>query len=157
MAGDRGDEVSDDQLEVIIHDLLDLYGYDFRGYSKPSFKRRLAQLIGRDRFSNFASFRLRLKGDKGYLDRFIEQITVNVSEMFRDPAFILTLSEKVLCELAAPPVIRIWHAGCSTGEEVYSMAILLHEAGLLERSLLYATDISGLALEKFSKGGYSSL
>jgi chemotaxis protein methyltransferase CheR len=87
-----------------------------------------------------------------YLKRFVEEITVNVTEMFRDPTFYSVLRNKVIPELAVKPFIRIWHAGCSTGEEVYSMAILLCEAGLLHKSLLYATDINPGVVERASSG-----
>src|SRR3954467_756142 len=106
MTSERGIDLSDDQLEVIIHDLLDLYGFDFRGYSKPSLKRRLSRLISHDRFSSFAAFRFGLKEDKEYVDRLVEQITVSVTEMFRDPGFFRVLREKVLSELSFLPVIR---------------------------------------------------
>jgi chemotaxis protein methyltransferase CheR len=81
-------------------------------------------------------------GDELFFNTFLEEVTVNVTEMFRDHAFFKALRKDIIPELSTHPVIRIWHAGCSTGEEVYSMAILLKEAGLLERSLLYATDIN---------------
>src|SRR4051812_29187587 len=93
---DRRIDLSDDQLEVILHDLLDLYGYDFTGYSKTSLRRRVARLFSHDRFQTFADFRLRLKDDKAYHGRLVEQMTVSVTEMFRDPAFHRALREKVL-------------------------------------------------------------
>src|SRR5690606_30025076 len=92
------------------------------------------------------------KNDPEYFSRFVEQITVNVTEMFRDAGFYKSLREEVLPLLATWPLIRIWHAGCASGEEVYSMAILLHEANLLNKSLLYATDINPAMLEKVRQG-----
>jgi chemotaxis protein methyltransferase CheR len=151
---ERRIDLSDAQLEVILHDLLDLYGYDFTGYSKSSLRRRVARVVAHDRFESFAAFRFRLKDDEGYLARLVEQITVNVTEMFRDPLFHRIVRERVLPDLASYPAIRIWHAGCSTGEEVYSIAIMLHEAGLLERSQIFATDISPAVLDKFRFGTY---
>lgn len=145
-------QLSDRELEVILQDLLDQYGYDFINYSRASLKRRIVRLISNDRFVSFAEFRYRLRNDREYFNRFVEQITVNVTEMFRDAGFYKTLREQVLPVLATWPMIRIWHAGCSTGEEVYSMAILLHEANLLSRSLLYATDINPAVLEKVRAG-----
>jgi chemotaxis protein methyltransferase CheR len=147
-------ELEDSQVEVIISDLMDSYGYDFANYSRASLKRRIMRLILMDRFVSFAEFRFRLKNDPHYLARFIEEITVNVTEMFRDPHFYATLRKKVLPDLASKPIIRIWHAGCATGEEVYSMAIILHEANLLSRSLLYATDINPSVLERVRDGIY---
>jgi len=141
-------------VEVLLRDLIDLYGYDFTNYSRPSLKRRIARLMLLDNFSDFNRFEYRVRNDPQYFDRFVEQITVNVTEMFRDPLFYKTIREQVLPALAHHAGIRIWHAGCSTGEEVYSMAILLQEAGLLHKSLLFATDINPVVLEKVKTGIY---
>src|ERR1044071_6074919 len=115
--------LSDAELELVLNDVLDLYGYDFMSYSHASLKRRIIRLISNDRFPSFAEFRFRLKKDKAYFNRFVEQITVNVTEMFRDTTFFRTLRDDIIPVLATRPLIRIWHAGCSSGEEVYSMAI----------------------------------
>lgn len=155
MAENGGIQLSDADLEIILNDLIELYGYDFTNYSQASLKRRITRLMSNDRVLSFAEFRYRIKSDKVYFQRFIEQITVNVTEMFRDVAFYKSLREDVLPILATRPMIRIWHAGCSTGEEVYSMAILLHEANLLNKSLLYATDINPAVLEKVRAGIFS--
>jgi chemotaxis protein methyltransferase CheR len=144
--------IRDEEVEILLADMLDTYGYDFHDYSKASLKRRIDRLFTLDKFPSFAEFRYRIKNDEAYLKRFVEEITVNVTEMFRDPSFYQTLQKEVLPKLATYPLIRIWHAGCSTGEEVYSMAILLHEAGLLQKSLLYATDINPDVLEKAKEG-----
>lgn len=144
--------LSDEQVEMILHDVARQYGYDFLSYSRASVKRRIARLISNDRFPSFAEFRFRVLRDKDYIKRFVEQITVNVTEMFRDVSFYKTLRDEVLPVLATSPLIRIWHAGCSTGEEVYSMAILLHEANLLNKALLYATDINPTVLETVRSG-----
>lgn len=154
MSVEQGVPISDLEVEVILNDVFEIYGYDFTNYSKASLKRRIIRLVAQDRLPSFAEFRYKLRSDKGYLQHFIEQITVNVTEMFRDVSFYKMLREKVIPVLATWPVIRIWHAGCSTGEEVYSMAILLHEANLLEKSLLYATDINPSVLAKVRYGIY---
>ena len=147
--------LSEKEMEVIINDVVDKYGYDFSEYSKASMMRRINYLFITDRFVSFAEMRYRIKNDEQYLPRFIECITVSVTEMFRDPHFYRALAADVLPVLATYPLIRIWHAGCATGEEVYSMAIMLKEANLLHKSLLYATDISPVALEKAINGIYS--
>lgn len=147
-----GIQPTDDEVDQILSDVFELYGYDFTNYSKASIKRRLIRLIANDRFPSFAEFRFRLRDDKEYFKRFLEQVTVNVTEMFRDASFYRTVREEVLPVLATWPLIRIWHAGCSTGEEVYSMAILLHEANLLNKSLLYATDINPAVLQQMRTG-----
>lgn len=144
--------IQDEEVEILINDLFELYGYDFTGYSRASIKRRFNRLFILDGFPSFAEFRYRLKVDGSYLKRFVEEITVNVTEMFRDPLFYKTLREEVIPNIATKPFIRIWHAGCSTGEEVFSMAIMLQEANLLHKALIYATDINPNVLEKARKG-----
>lgn len=144
--------IQDDEVEVLINDLVELYGYDFAGYSRASIKRRMNRLFILDSFPSFAEFRYRLKNDSSYLKRFVEEITVNVTEMFRDPSFYKTLREEIIPNIATKPFIRIWHAGCSTGEEVFSMAIMLKEANLLHKTLIYATDLNTNVLEKARKG-----
>ena len=144
--------IREEEIQLLLNDLLDTYGYDFTDYSKASLKRRIVRLLTIDKFPSFAEFRYKIKNDELYLKRFVEEITVNVTEMFRDPSFYKTLRTEVLPVLATYPLIRIWHAGCSTGEEVYSMAILLQEANLLQKSLLYATDINPDVLEKAKAG-----
>lgn len=144
--------VSDYQLSLLLTDLLEIYGYDFTSYAKASLKRRINRLYTLDRFPSFAEFRYRVRSDESYFDRFIQQLTVNVTEMFRDPHFYQTLKTEVFPVLATYPFIRIWHAGCSTGEEVYSTAILLKEANLLHKSILYATDINPEVVKKAASG-----
>lgn len=144
--------IKDEEVAILLNDLLEIYGYDFTDYSKASLKRRINRLFSLDKFPSFAEFRYRIRTDEDYLKRFVEEITVNVTEMFRDPSFYATLRKEVLPVLATYPLIRIWHAGCSTGEEVYSMAILLQEANLLHKSLLYATDLNPDVLEGAKTG-----
>ncbi|SFW76824.1 CheR family methyltransferase [Chitinophaga sancti] len=144
--------LKDEEVNILLNDLLEQYGYDFTDYSFASVKRRLQRVYINDRFPSFAEFRYRVIKDSTYLTYLMEQITVNVTEMFRDPAFFLALRKQVLPVLATYPFIRIWHAGCSTGEEVYSMAILLKEMNLLHKSVIYATDINESVLEKARKG-----
>jgi chemotaxis protein methyltransferase CheR len=144
--------VDDQQISLLLTDLLDLYGYDFTSYTKASLKRRINRLYSLDRFPSFAEFRYKVRSDENYFNRFIEQVTVNVTEMFRDPLFFQALKNEVLPVLATYPFIRIWHAGCSTGEEVYSTAIFLKEANLLHKSLLYATDINPEVVKKAASG-----
>lgn len=146
--------IRDEELDVLLNDLVDSYGYDFTAYARSSLKRRIARLMSLDRIPSYAELRYRLLHDKTYVPRFVEELTVNVTEMFRDATFYRTLREKVLPLLATYPLIRIWHAGCATGEEVYSMAILLEEAGLLHKSLLYATDLNPQVLVTARRGIY---
>lgn len=147
--------ITDEQVELLLNDLLENYGYDFSDYAKASLKRRINRLFRLDKFPSFAEFRYRVKNDASYLNRFVEELTVNVTEMFRDADFYKALRKDIVPVLATYPLIRIWHAGCSTGEEVYSMAILLKENNLLHKSLLYATDINPLVIQKAKAGIFS--
>ena len=105
-----------------------------------------------DKFASYAELRYRVLNDAQYFKKFIEEITVNVTEMFRDPVFFKSLRENVLPQLGTFPLIRIWLAGCSTGEEAYSIAILLKEAGLYHKCLIYGTDINPAVLETARAG-----
>lgn len=144
--------INDHELELLITELYDYYGYDFGGYSHASFKRRVDRIYNLDKFTRFEDFLSKLRSDVTYFKKLVEEITVNVTSMFRDPLFYKVLREEILPVLSSKPFIRIWHAGCATGEEVYSMAILLQEAGLLTKSILYATDINQTVLETAKKG-----
>jgi len=151
----ESDLINDDQLNTLLNDVAHHYGYDFTEYGKASIKRRVNRLCHLDRFKSFAELRYEIINNKNYLPRFIEEITVNVTEMFRDPHFYKTLRNDIIPHLGVLPHIRIWLAGCSTGEEVYSIAILLHEANLLHKTLIYATDINPTVLDIAKNGIYS--
>ncbi|NRS88838.1 chemotaxis protein methyltransferase CheR [Flavobacterium sp. 7E] len=144
--------IEDLQLETLINVVYEYYGFDFGSYSRASLKRRVDRIYQLDGFTRFSEFLSKIRSEPEYYKRLVEEITVNVTEMFRDPSFYECLRTEVLPNLAAKPFIRIWHAGCSTGEEVFSMAILLKEANLLSKSLIYATDINAKVLEKARKG-----
>ena len=144
--------IEDIELETFINDVYEYYGFDLGGYSRASLKRRVSRIMNPDGFSSFYDFLSKVKYDADYYKRAIDELTVNVTEMFRDPSFYKVLRNEILPLLATKPFIRIWHAGCSSGEEVYSMAILLQEAGLLHKSILYATDINTKVLESAKKG-----
>jgi chemotaxis protein methyltransferase CheR len=146
--------LGDAELSILLTDVEKKYGYDFNNYSKASLKRRVSRLLMKDRISSFVELRFKLMEDEMYFNHFLEEITVNVTEMFRDPLFFKSLRENVFPQLSTYPLIRIWHAGCSSGEEVFSMAIMLEEEGLLDRSLLYATDINQLVLENAQRGEF---
>ena len=144
--------ISDEQVEILINDVLEHHGYDFTGYSRASLKRRLSRLYSLDKHVSFAEFRYKTLNDDVYFKHFVEGVTVNVTEMFRDPSFYQLLRQKILPNLNTYPFIRIWLAGCSTGEEAYSIAILLQELNLLHKSLIYATDLNPTVLEKAANG-----
>lgn len=144
--------IDDWELEVLINDIYEYHGFDFSGYSRASFKRRIDRLYQLDGFKSFSEFLSKARSEPHYFKRMIEEITVNVTEMFRDPHFYKVLRDEILPMLATKPFIRFWHAGCSTGEEVYSMAIMLKEANLLHKSLIYATDLNPIVLDVAKKG-----
>jgi chemotaxis protein methyltransferase CheR len=144
--------LQDREINTLIEEIYKYHGYDFSGYSEASFRRRIERIYQLDGFENFPEFLSKVQSDESYFKHMIEEITVNVTEMFRDPTFYKTLRTAILPLLATKPFIRIWHAGCSTGEEVFSIAILLKELNLLEKSLLYATDLNPAVLETAKKG-----
>lgn len=146
--------VKDEDLETLLNDVAERYGYDFREYSKASIKRRINRLCLLDKFSSFAELRYKVINDTTYLSRFVEEITVNVTEMFRDKLFYEILRKEIIPQLGVHPYIKIWLSGCSTGEEAYSLSILLHEANLAHKSIIYATDINPSVIETAKKGIY---
>src|SRR5690606_7362079 len=146
------DIVKNDDMEMLLKDISHLYGYDFTQYSKASLKRRLNRICMLDKFTSFAELRYRLIHDGAYLSRFIEEITVNVTEMFRAPHFYATLRHHILPVLRTYPFIRIWVAGCSSGEEACSSAIVLTVTALFDKPLIDALEINPSLLEMASKG-----
>ena len=147
--------VKDDEVELLINSLTEMYGYDFTNYARASLKRRVNRLLTIDRIPSFAELFYRVRNEEEYLTHVVEELTVNVTEMFRDPLVFKFIREKILPVLATHPFIRVWHAGCATGEEVYSTAILLEEANLLHKSLIYATDINPSVIENIKRGIFS--
>jgi len=144
--------VRDEDLEILFNELFERYGYDFTGYARASLKRRINRLLVIDRLPSFAELLYKVRNEPEYLPHLVEEVSVNVTEMFRDPATFKAIRTQVLPVLATHPFIRIWHAGCASGEEVYAMAILLDEANLLHKSLLYATDLNASVIENIKKG-----
>ena len=156
----NGDALKDllfreDEVQMLLDDVNTHYGYDFRNYAQSSLIRRLSRIMHVSKLPSFAEMRYKVIHDEEFFEYFLQEVTVNETEMFRDPEFFNALRKEVLPLLSTYPLIRIWHAGCSTGEEVYSMAIMLLEEGLLHRSLLYATDLNQHVLEIAKRGAYS--
>ncbi len=147
--------INESEIEILTNQVYHKYGYDFSDYSYTSIKRRIDRIIYNYKILSFEFLIDKVINDPVFFNTFLEEITVNVTEMFRDPEFYRTLRLVVIPEIENKSIIRIWHAGCSSGEEVYSMAILLKEAGLLEKSLLYATDINQQVLESAASGMFS--
>jgi chemotaxis protein methyltransferase CheR len=141
-----------------ITELIDLvkrvHGFDFSGYTKASLKRRIVRIMQLKKLS-FYDLKHILVNDPHFFQDFLEEITVNVTEMFRDPTFYKAVNSQVVPYLSTYQHSKIWVAGCSTGEEVYSMAILMREAGLSKKSFIYGTDINTEVLKTARKGIYS--
>ena len=130
------------ELKTLLSAIKEAYGYDFTQYAEASINRRSLYFMNAKNFKTVRELQEALIQNDQLFEEFVRNLSVTVTEMFRDPAFYLTLRNKVMKRLATYPFIRIWVAGCATGEEVYSIAILLKEEGLLSRSLIYATDIN---------------
>ncbi|WP_245971405.1 CheR family methyltransferase [Sphingobacterium puteale] len=143
-----------EELEEIIDVVKNLHGYDVSGYTRASLKRRVTRIMELNKL-DLVELKSKLINQPGFSTHFLQEITVNVTEMFRDPEFYKALKNEVFPYLATYPHIKLWSAGCSTGEEVYSLAILLKEAELYQRSFIYGTDINTKVLEKAKRGIYS--
>jgi chemotaxis protein methyltransferase CheR len=150
--------VSDKDFDIELHLLIDAiylkYHYDFRGYSAASLKRRVRTAMGRLGCHTPSQMQDRILRDPATFTALLDFLTVPVSDMFRDPPYFRSLREKVIPLLRTYPSLKVWVAGCSTGEEVYSLAILLREEELLSRTFIYATDINPQSLQRAEAGVY---
>jgi len=140
------------ELRLLMEAIYLRYSYDFRDYTGASQKRRVTYALGQLGLVSVAELQDRVLRDPAVFAQLLQFLTIPVSEMFRDPAYFLALRRQVLPVLETYPSIKIWIAGCSTGEEAYSMAIMLREEGLLQRAQIYATDINPVSLEKARQG-----
>ena len=145
-------ELAGVEIRLLLEGIQQVYGYDFRDYSDASIKRRLTHWLAESGFETFSDAQARLLRDPALFESLVQGITVNVTEMFRDPVFFKALRERVLPFLKTYPFVKIWHAGCATGEEAYSMAIMLNEEGFAGRYRMYATDINEAVLQKAAEG-----
>ncbi|WP_420488772.1 CheR family methyltransferase [Paenibacillus caui] len=140
------------EIELLLEGVHQMYGYDFRNYALPSLKRRIWYSVQGENLRTISALQEKVLHDRSCFDRLVHNLSIPVTEMFRDPMLFRTFREKVVPILRTYPYIRIWHAGCSTGEEVYSMAILLHEEGLIDKARIYATDMNDRSLEQAKEG-----
>lgn len=143
------------ELRLLVEAIFQRYHYDFRGYSEASLKRRLVQARDRFQCESFSALQERVLHDPTMLPQLLGYLTVQVSEMFRDPTFFQGLRKEVVPHLRTYPSLKVWVAGCSSGEELYSLAILFREEGLEARTIFYATDINVEALRKAEAGVYA--
>lgn len=142
------------EIELFLEALYKKYGYDFRNYGKAHVKRRVLHRIASSGLASVSEMQHKLIYDEGFLKQILEDLSITITEMFRDPSFYKLVREEVFPILKTYPYFKIWHAGCATGQEVYSMAIMLEEEGLLERAQVYATDFNQGALKKAKDGIY---
>lgn len=147
--------LEDLEIQLLLEALYQRYHFDFRHYARASIKRRLTQARDQMGFASFSQLQDALLHEPDMLSRMLGYLTVQVSEMFRDPGYFRALREKVVPHLRTWPSLKVWIAGCSHGEEVYSLAILFKEEGLYDRTLFYATDINPEALRAAEAGVYA--
>ena len=140
------------EIELLLEGIYRHYGFDFRAYAYASIRRRLWKRIEAEGLGTVSALQAVVLHQPQMMEKLLLDLSINVTAMFRDPGFYRAFRERVVPLLRTYPYIRIWHAGCATGEEVYSMAILLQEEGLYERSRIYATDINEVVLQKAKEG-----
>jgi chemotaxis protein methyltransferase CheR len=140
------------EIQLLTEGIFRHYGFDFRDYSVPSLRRRIWKRIYAEGLATVSGLIEKVLHDSQCMERLLLDLSINTTAMFRDPTFYLAFRQKVVPMLRTYPFVRIWHAGCSTGEEVYSMAMLLQEEGLYDRCRIYATDINEAVLQKAKSG-----
>lgn len=146
------DDLESLEIDLLMQAIYRHYGFDFRDYAYPSLKRRIWKRVTDEHLKTVSALQDKILRDRGCMERLLLDVSINVTSMFRDPTFYAAFRTKVVPLLRTYPFIRIWHAGCSTGEEVYSMAILLMEEGLYDRCRIYATDMNENVLVKAKEG-----
>ena len=144
------------EIDLVLEAIFRRYKYDFRQYTRSSLKRRIERCLIKYRLRNGAEMAERISDDSDFFRTIIAELSVTVTEAFRDPLVFASIRNQVIPILRTYPFIKIWHAGCAGGEEAYSMAILLHEMGILERTVLYATDLNPDALSRAKEGVFAA-
>lgn len=142
------------EIHLLLEGIYRYYGFDFRNYVPSSIRRRIWYRIRAERLKSVSGLQEKVLHDPRVMERLLSDFSIQITEMFRNPSFFKSFRKKVVPLLKELPFIRIWHAGCSTGEEVYSMAILLHEEGLYHKTKIYATDMNEGLLKKAKDGIY---
>ena len=142
------------EINLLLEGLYQMYGYDFRGYVWSSLSRRILHRMRVEKLPTITALLEKVLHEQGFLERLLNDLSIQMTEMYRDPSFFAAFRSEVVPLLRDLPEIRIWHAGCATGEEVYSMAILMLEEGLAEKTRIYATDMNEKALIAAKKGAF---
>jgi chemotaxis protein methyltransferase CheR len=140
------------EVDLLLEAVYRKYHYDFRGYARASLRRRLWRRAHEEHVRTLSGLQEKVLHDPLVMERLLRDLSINVTEMFRDPAFFRAVRERVVPILRTYPYVRVWNAGCSTGEETFSLAIVLEEAGLLDRTRIYATDMNDDVLQR-ARGG----
>jgi chemotaxis protein methyltransferase CheR len=149
-------EMPDSEIGILLEAIYRQYGYDFREYSRAHVVRRIAARMALSGISSIPGIQEKIVQDRAFASLLFQDLSITVTEMFRDPDFYTAVREKIVPLLRTYPFIKLWHAGCSTGEEAYSMAILLKEEGIYDRTTIYATDFNQLALDRAREGIFSA-
>lgn len=153
MVSNENEEIAGSfEFDLLLEAVHRRYGYDFRGYARASLRRRVRSVMEAEGVPTMSALQERILRQPECLDRFLHAMSVNVTAMYRDPGFFRVFRERAVPLLRTYPFIRIWHAGCSTGEEVYSLAILLQEEGIYDRCRIYATDMNESVLKQAKQG-----
>jgi chemotaxis protein methyltransferase CheR len=150
----KQNEIEHIEVELVLEAIYRRYGYDFRSYARASIDRRVRGYLSRRGLTRISELIPLCLHDEGAFSELARHFSIAVTEMFRDPFVYRALREKVVPMLLTFPFVKVWHAGCATGEEVYSLAIVLEEAGLLDRTTLFGTDFNDEALERARQGIY---
>ena len=148
----KEDELEKLEIRLLLDGLYEYYGYDFRDYAPGTLKRRVSEGIRREQVTSVTGLLAKVLHDSDCMRRLVSEFSITVSSMFRDPGFFMALRKEVVPMLKTFPFIRLWHAGCGNGEEVYSMAIILFEEGLYDISRIFATDINETAIREARAG-----
>ncbi|MBI5556593.1 MAG: protein-glutamate O-methyltransferase CheR [Deltaproteobacteria bacterium] len=152
----KTNEIEHIEIDLLLEAIYRRYGYDFRSYARASIERRIRQFLSGSGCASVSEMIPKVLHDEEFFTRLARYFSISVTEMFRDPLVYRAVREKVVPLLRTWPHVKIWHAGCATGEEVYSLAIVLKEEGLYERATIYATDFSDVALERAREGIYET-
>lgn len=149
-------EITDEELDALTSAIKTRFGIDFTCYEKKSLKRGFARLIARNNLGSLVGLWSKILKDKEFLIKYIDDLLVNLTELFRNPEIWLKIKNDLLKKMGGPNPVRIWHAGCSTGEEIYTMAIVLDDQKLLDKARIVASDLSTMALDNAKKGTYNN-
>ena len=152
----RNKDTSEFEISLLLEAVYQKYGYDFRQYSEAHIRRRITNRMAMSGLEDISQMQSKILNDEIFAANFLQDLSITVTEMFRDPGFYRSLRENVIPILKTYPFIKIWHAGCSTGEEAYSMAIIMQEEGLYDRTTIYATDFNQQALNQAKEGIFSN-